>query len=480
MSWSHFLLALLLTAEPTVDAPQSVTPDRTVHVADEAVAEAVKLPPGYKRDTVLRAVSRNLRWFGQPAAGLRAARAMTDLGVSEVPLGQQPRQPRFVPLKEAFPTGSPCDAGTWREKGGGEAKSPKAREKWAEECLLTRDFHYIGRPDVGQVRTVATSLRAGEIKAGVLAMLVRSYGDADSLRLVANEIDRDGAAMPAEARTALTAMLAEPESLYRLGRKADALSAARTAKTFQPKAELISLLLRDGDPASAMIVFETLAATPPEYADGCDSWFSPIGGLRLAASGYARNPSAGLAGFIDRLPQSAFFRTICPNGWGAEVAVEHLLAAGRLDAAIARARSAREQPFLLVDAALQAGEARLVRSERDAARAYAVEAGRALPPFDRGDPAPAREFATTSMTDTSTGNGPPRSFGEASGNTHRRLEVIRLLAATGAVDEADALARAQPAGGLRAVALSAAVAGRAGLHFGDQVPSLSGIALNDL
>lgn len=480
MSWSHFLLALLVTAESTADAPQSVTPDRTVHVADEAVAEAVKLPPGYKRDTVLRAVSRNLRWFAQPDAGLRAARAMTDLGVSEVPLGQLPRQPRYMPLKEALPTGSPCDAGTWREDGGREARSPKAREKWAEECLLTRDFHYIGRPDVGQVRTVAAGLRAGEIKTGVLAMLVRSYGDADSLRLVANEIDRDGAAMPAEARTALAAMLAEPESLYRLGRKSDALSAARTAKTFQPKAELISLLLRDGDSASAMIVFETLAATPPEYADGCDSWFNPIGGLELAASGYARNPSVGLAGFIDRLSQSAFFRTICPNGWGAEVAVEHLLAAGRLDAAVARARSAREQPFLLVDAALQAGEARLARGERDAARAHAVEAGRALPPFDRGDPVPAGGSTATLVTDLDADDGPKRNFGERSGDTHRRFEVIRLLAATGAVDEADALARAQSAGGLRAVALSAAAAGRAGLRFGDQVPSLDGIDLNDL
>lgn len=451
-----------------------------MRVAEEAVAEAVKLPPGYKRDVVLRAVSRNLRWFGQPDAGVRAARAMTDLGVDEVPLGERPRQPRYVPVMEALPTGSPCDAGTWREEGGGEAKSPKAREEWAEECLLTRDFHWIGRPDVEQVRTVATGLCAGETKAGVLAMLVRAYGDAHSLRLVASEIDRDGAALPAEVRTALAGMLAEPESLYRLGRKADALAAARVAKRFQPKAELISLLLRDGDSASAMIIFETLAATPPEFADGCDSWFSPLGGLEATGLAYARSSPAGLAGFLDRLPASSFFRTICPNGTGAEVAVGHLLAAGRLDAAIARARQARGQPFLLVDAALQAGEARLVRGERDTARAHAIEAGKALPPFDPDDPVPAGSSDTMLVVDLDADDGPKRNFGERSGNTHRRFAVIRLLAATGAVDEADALARAQPAGGLRAVALSAAVAGRAGLRFGDQAPILSNIDQSEL
>ncbi|WP_375404085.1 hypothetical protein [uncultured Sphingomonas sp.] len=480
ISLFRIAFASLLAIGSTVSAKQATTPDRSHAIAEEAVAEAIKLPPGYKRDIVLRAVSRNLRWFGQPVAGMKAARAMTDLGVTEVPLGAQPRPPRFVPLREVFPSGN-CDAGVWRKEDGGEAKSPKAREDWAEECLLTRDFHYIGRPEVALVKTVATGLRMGEIKARVLAMLVRSYGQADSLRFVAGEMERDGDALPAKSRAALAAMLAEPESLYRLGRKDEALVAARVTTRFQAKAGLIELLLRENDPGGAMIVFETLATTPPEFAEDCDGWFSPLGGLRLSYLGYPMQPSTGLGGLLDLLPGSAFFRKVCPNGLEAETAVGFLLAAGRLDAAIVRARGVENQPFLLVSAALSAGEARLITGERDAARANAIEAGAALPEFDPGDSvSPVVSDGMSVMTSTNVVGGPSRNYGELSGNTHRRFEVVRLLAATGAVAEAIALAREQPAGALRAVALSAASAGLAGLRFGDQVPILSGIERSDL
>ncbi len=84
------------------------------------------------------------------------------------------------------------------------------------------------------------------------------------------------------------------------------------------------------------------------------------------------------------------------------------------------------------------------------------------------------------MSGPSSANGPKRNFGERSGDTGRRFQVIQLLAATGAASEADALARAQPTGGLRAVALSAAAAGRAGMRFDDQAPMLSEIDKNEL
>ncbi|MEE2916918.1 MAG: hypothetical protein VYB32_07580, partial [Pseudomonadota bacterium] len=70
---------------------------------------------------------------------------------------------------------------------------------------------------------------------------------------------------------------------------------------------------------------------------------------------------------------------------------------------------------------------------------------------------------------------PPYRTDERSGDINRRFELTRLLAAAGDADAADTLARRQPAGALRAVALSAAVAGRAGLRFDDQAPMLETI-----
>ena len=66
-------------------------------------------------------------------------------------------------------------------------------------------------------------------------------------------------------------------------------------------------------------------------------------------------------------------------------------------------------------------------------------------------------------------------FRSRGGDTGRRVHLVQLLAAAGASDAADTLARRQPAGALRAVALSAAVAGRAGLRFDDQAPMLETI-----
>ena len=473
-------LALSLSATPLSGSELPAAANAKL-VADEAVAVALSLPPGYKRDVVLRAISRNLRWFGQHEAGVRAARAMTDNGKSEVPLGAGPSQPRYVPLREALPTGSPCDAGIWRKEGGGEAATPRAREAWARDCLLERDFHWMGLPEGALVRAVAADLPAGETKASVLAMLIRSYGDADTLRFVESEFKRDGSRLPTKARAALAQMLAEPTALYRLGRKGEALAAARSARTFEQKAEMIRQLIGDNDAGSATLLFETLGSTPPEFSDDCFQWFSSFSGLSLARLGNARSTTPALGAFLDQLPGSTLYRRICPKGMPVELETEHLLSAGRLDAAITRARSEPGQPFLLVDALLQVGQVRFRDGDREAARAHALAAAEALPVFDRGDPVNPNEANSMVINmDAATSDQPGRNFGERPADTGRRLEVIRLLAATGAVREADALARKQLAGALRAVALSASVAGRAGMRFDDQAPTPDWIAVSDL
>ena len=307
-------------------------------VAKEAVAMAVALPPGYHRDLVLRAVSRNLRWFGQPDAGVEAARAMSDHGFEEVVPGTRPRPPRFIPLKEAMPAQSPCDAGIWREQDGSEARTPQAREKWADSCLLRRHFDYIGLPEVGQVRTVAETLPPGDTKGLVLAMLIRRYRDATSLRLVERELAAPRPAFPPEASEGLTRLMANPAVLYTLGHRPEAIAAARAATKSEPKQEVILMLLKDDAVAEALTVFESLdRAPPPEFGEGCFGWFSPIGGLQFWSLGNARSPSHTLGGFLDGLQSSPFFRHICPVGLPAEEAVTSLLIAGRYDAAITRA-----------------------------------------------------------------------------------------------------------------------------------------------
>lgn len=446
------ILALAVSVWPLHGALQPA-PVSAEDVANEAVAEALTLPPGYRRDTVLRAVSRNLRWFGQHEAGMRAAREMSDGGRAEAPPGSRPGPPRFIPLREAMPMGSSCDAGIWREQDGGEAMSAVGREAWARRCLLERDFHWVGLPDLALVRRVATALPPGETKAMILAMLVNSYGDPETLRFVVAEVERVRTQLPRSARARLDALLGAPVVLYRLGRTVEAVAAARAAGSFEPRAALIRLLVAANDIDPAITLFESLASTPPDFAETCFDWFGPTAGLGLSELGYAASPSPGIAAFLDRLPGSRTFRQVCPNGLDPELAVPHLLAAGRFDAAISSARSRRDMPFLLVDALLEVGETRLRAGDRVSAGRHGVAAADVLPAFNRS---------------------------ERSGDTGRRFRVIRLLAATGAIDRADRLARAQPPGALRAVALSAAAAGRIGIPFADQAPPLSAIDAGDL
>lgn len=473
------LLSFLLAASAGMAAASPPSPPvRHVEVvAREAVAMAVALPPGYHRDLVLRAVSRNLRWFGQPDAGVEAARAMSDHGLNEVAPGTQPRPPRFIPLREAMPSQNPCDAGIWREQDGSEARTPREREKWAENCLLRRDFHYIGLPEVEQVRTVAETLPPGDTKGLTLAMLIRSYHDATSLQLVERELTVHRAAFSAEAREGLTRLMADPAVLYAVGRKPEAVAAARAATEREPKQEIILMLLKDDAIADALAVFETLErAAPPEFGEGCSSWFNPIGGLQFWSLGNARSPSSTLGGFLDGLQSSPFFGRICSTGLPADEAIASLLIAGRYDAAIARAEREKETPFLLVDALLQSASAMMRGQERAKALVYAKRAGAALPLFDPGDrPTPPSPPGEPVVASTDMPNGPPRNYGERPGDTARRFEVMRVLAAAGAPDEAERLARQQPAGAMRAVALSAAVAGRFGLRFDDQAPSIESI-----
>lgn len=439
---------------------------------------AVALPSGYDRDLVLRAVSRNLRWFGHPDAGVEAARAMSDHGVMEVEPGTQPRPTRFIPLKEAMPSRDPCDAGIWREQGG-EARTPAAREKWAERCLLQRDFHWVGLPKAEQVRTVAETLPPGAIKGLVLVMLIRSYRDAASLQLVERELAAHRAAFPAETRNGLTRSMAEPAVLYALGRRPEALAATLVSKEREPKQELILALLKDDAVSDALAVFETLDRTPPpELVEGCNGWFNQIDGLEFWSLGNAQSPSPGLGRFLDGLQSSAFFRRICSAGLPADEAVTSLLIAGRYDAAIARAEREKETPFLLVNALLQSATAMMHARDTAKALVYAKRAGAALPPFDPGDrpsPLPPQGEAMVVEMDGSEPGGPPRNYGEKSGDTARRFQVLQILAASGAPDEAERLARQQPAGAMRAVALSVAVAGSSGLRFDDQAPTINTI-----
>lgn len=472
------LLGFLLTTSACLAAasPPSPPVNHVEVVAKEAVAMAASLPPGYHRDLVLRAVSRNLRWFGQPDAGVEAARAMSDQGFDEVAPGTQPRPPRFIPLKEAMPSQDPCDVGIWREQDGSEARSPRAREKWAERCLLERDFHYNDLPEVEQVRTVAETLPPGDAKGLTLAMLIRSYRDVTSLQLVERELTMHRAAFSSEAREGLTRLMASPAVLYALGRKPEAVTAARAATEREPKHEIILVLLKNDAIADALAVFETLEhAAPPEFGEGCSGWFNTIGGLQFWSLGNARSPSPTLGGFLDGLQSSTFFGRICSTGLPADEAVASLLIAGRYDAAIARAEREKEAPFLLVDALLQSASAMMHGHEKAKALVYAKRAGAALPVFDPGDrptlPSPSGEPVEISMG-ADMRNGPRRNYGERPSDTARRFEVMRVLAAAGAPDEAERLARQQPAGAMRAVALSAAVAGRSGLRFDDQAPAI--------
>lgn len=494
-------LAVMVAILPAGGSASAATPDGAEAVAAEAVAEALTMPAGFKRDQVLRAVSRNLRWFGHQQAGERAARAMTDGGVAELPPGTRPGPPRLVPLREAMPTGHHCDAGLWRMESGGEAKRPKDREKWAVECLLMRDFHYIGRPQAEELRAAIEGLRPSDIKGAVIATLIRFYPDEATLRFASAAIERDGTSMPAETRGRLAQILAEPAIRYQLGQREEALAAAQAANDFQRRRQLIHLLLANNDAPGAIRVFEMLVSSPPdEDSKSCFDWFNPVTGLRLGDIERRREGIVALGDFVDRLPASAFFRRICPHGLDAELEVEYLMIAGRHDAAIARARREPKDPFLRIKTLLEAGETRLRDGDRVKARAHAMEAASVLPPFDLGDrfdPAPVtatsdgrgaitvpesstldRPQVITVTIGRATGNEPKRNFGERSGDTSRRLEVIRLLAASGATTEADALARKQAAGGLRAVALSAAVAGRAGLSL--QWRSLNAISADDI
>lgn len=66
MKLIRLLFGLLVSASAGMAAVSQADPppQYAEAVANEAVAMAAALPPGYHRDLVLRAVSRNLRWFG--------------------------------------------------------------------------------------------------------------------------------------------------------------------------------------------------------------------------------------------------------------------------------------------------------------------------------------------------------------------------------------------------------------------------------
>lgn len=472
-----FGLAFLLAMVATCAAPAWADSATASAIADEAVVEALTLSPGYKRDVILRAVSRNLRYFGKHEAGVRAARAMSDGGKEELPQGDPLAAPRYTILRGFSPDGDLCAAGPRRGTDGQIEGTTGQKEQWARECLLERDFHWIGMPDVGVVQDMAVSLQPGQVKSGLLSMLIRAYGNADTLRFVEREIARDGNKLPAAAQ--LREMLAEPANQFVLGQRDGALAAARQSSSFRDRATIILLLLRTNDAPRAIQLFESLATTPPEYAEDCSGWFNPFGGLHLPSAGRTREAQEGIGAFLDLLPSSLLFRRICPTGFDASTAVEYLSAAGRREAALARALEVEEQPFMAIDVLIGLVRGKLAAGDRVGARASALQAAGLMPPFDPGQrPATTDGVVSFSMNASTLPAG--YRAGERPGDTHRRFEVIRLLAAAGAIDEADALARKQQAGAMRAVALSVAAAGRAGIPVGDQAPSLSVIEASDL
>lgn len=477
MTWLRFLLALFLTVVPANAAPAAA--DGAVSaIAREAVAEALTLPPGYKRDVVLRTVSRNLRYFGKHEAGVQAARAMSDGGKGELPRGDPLAARRYTIVRGFSPDGDPCALGPPRAMDGRIEGSTGQKERWARACLLERDFHWIGMPDVDVVRDMAMSLQPAEVKTGLLSMLIRMYGDADTLRFVEGEIAREGDRLPAAAQ--LRGMLAEPTNQFILGQREAALAAARKSSSFRERATIILMLLRANDAPTAMHQFEGLSTTPPEFAEDCSGWFNPFGGLHLPGAGKSHEAQSGIGAFLDLLPSSPLFKRICPTGFDVRTDVEYLSAAGRADAALARAMDAKDKPFIAIDVLLGLVQSRLAAGNLDRARAYALQAAALMPTFDPGHrPSNSVGSAGASMNAADLLAAGYRA-GERPGDTDRRFQVIRLLAATGATNEADALARKQPAGAMRAVALSAAVAGRVGIPAGDQAPSLSVIEASDL
>lgn len=283
--------------------------------------------------------------------------------------------------------------------------------------------------------------------------------------------------LPAAAQ--LREMLAEPANQFVLGQREGALAAAKQSSSFRDRARIILLLLMANDAPTAIHLFESLATTPPDYPENCSGWFNPFGGLHLPGAGRTREAQAGIGAFLDLLPSSFLFRRICPTGFDVSTAVEYLSAAGRTDAALTRALEAEEQPFMAIEVLIGQVRGELAAGDRVRARASALQAAGLLPPFDPG----YRPATTDRMVSISTSASTfPEGYraAERPGDKHRRFEVIRLLAATGATDEADALARKQPAGSMRAIALSAAAAGRAGIPTGDQAPSLSVIEASNL
>lgn len=438
-----FVETFLITALVATASTSQASPKEGRWVAEEAVNIALALPPGYERDGVLRAVSRNLRWFGFPNEGRKAVLAMSDHGKSEYP-ETNPRKSIRQPDQRV----RSCRAGLWREDDGSEATSTIDREAWTKRCILDGEYHFTGLPDVAVVRAAAADLPAGDVKAATLSRLITSYGDPDTLDFVASELERSE--LSGEHRGALRRMLQSPSALYARGAKSEAIAAAKQLPDFNQKSALVIALVRDGDVNNAIAVFDTMIGSPPPTGDGtCLGWFNPFGGLYLSYLGNAMKPSLGVRDFLNRLPASPTFHQICPSGFDAETAVEYFLAAGQFDMAIQRAEQAPDRPFILVDALLQSARAKLRSGDVKIAREIATRAGAAIPAF---------------------------SPAERPGDTGRRFQVIQLLAATGATSEADSLAHAQPAGAMRAVALSAAAAGRAGIRFDERAPMLSEVS----
>lgn len=433
-----------------------------------------------KRDRALRSVSRNLRFFGYAVAGERAARAMTDGGKQELPPP--------TPVSPVSPRPSwlfSCDGGLWREDDGTLAATPHAREEWAQRCLVKRDFDWIGLPKADLVREAAATVSPGEVKANLLAMLVNAYGDAETLQFVIRELRSHSGQLPNLAVQYLNAKLKAPIALYRLGNSKGALDAARSTKSFKEHEELVRALVVAGDVRTAITIFELLLRDPqPKMGSGnrCFDWFNMFLGFDISDLGNTRSPRPTVGEFFDAMTALPTFQEICPQGLDADTTTSYLLAAGRFDAAIDYVNKYQKSPFRKIRVLLRVGEVEAYSGNRVKALEHARAAASILPDFDPGDPyiLPVYMGVVENAAAPAAVDIPPHNYGENGGDTLARLEVIRLLAAAGAPQEADRLARQQRAGALRAVALSVAVAGRIGFKFGPQEQTIDAIQASDL
>lgn len=452
-------LAMLLTASaPSRAECDAACRAKVAPLADEALETARSLSQGLPRDTVLRAVSRNLRWFGFREQGVAAARAMsTDLGPAELSFALKAGQPRDVSLAEGLRPDDPCHSPDWIIAGPGASEGGAATfEGRVESCVLQLDTHWAGPPPRERVDRIYAALPSGATRARLLHWIAIQFQDRETVRWAQAERAKLEMLMPAEERASFGDFMSQPHTLYWSGHRDAALAAARRTDDARQVASLISELVASNDAGTAIDLLPRLAQLRRDFDFGeCGDWFGVLGLLaNLEASASTAFGRAGLASFIDRLPKSPAFAERCPAGLPDDVAPALLHAAGRTDEAVARAELGGDGYASFLD--------------QVASDAYFA-----------GDVAGARSYWVRAIDALETGS--PESASIRKGRRHMSCRLAETLVAVGEIDRATALARGLPNAAWRAIALSAIVSGHRGLTTGANstrahIPDVSDLA----